>query len=172
MQSCARSGKLSHMSAEEHIADRGHVLPQEPQLPPGVAIPFQWVRVVGDRCLISGHGALDAQGAPTGPFGRVPSEVSLEEAQVSAKAAALASLAALRRAVGSLDRIQAWLVVNGYVNADDGYPQTTAVLNPVSELILDVFGPDVGAHARTAIGVSALPMNLPVVFSAEVLLSS
>lgn len=52
------------------------------------------------------------------------------------------------------------------------YPQTTAVLNPVSELILDVFGPDVGAHARTAIGVSALLMNLPVVFSAELLLSS
>jgi hypothetical protein len=57
------------------------------------------------------------------------------------------------------------------VNAEDGYPQTTAVLNPVSELILDVFGPEVGAHARTAIGVRALPLNLPVVFTAELLLA-
>lgn len=161
------------MSAEERIAELGHVLPHEMRLPPGaVSIPFQWARVVGDRCLISGHGALDADGAPAGPFGRVPTEVSLEGAQESAKAAALAVLATLRRAVGSLDRVQAWLVVNGYVNADDGYPQTTAVLNPVSELILDVFGPDVGGHARTAIGVRALPMNLPVVVSAEVLIST
>jgi enamine deaminase RidA (YjgF/YER057c/UK114 family) len=159
------------MSAEARIAERGHLLPSEPKLPPGVSIPFQWVRVVGDRCMVSGHGALDAEGVPTGPFGRVPSEVSLESAQASAHAAALASLAALRRAIGSLDRIGAWLVVNGYVNADDGYAQTTAVLNPVSELILDVFGPDIGSHARTAIGVRALPMNLPVVFSAELVLA-
>lgn len=171
MRGASGSGSISHMSAEERLSERGHVLPEEPQLPPGTSIPFQWVRVVGTRCLISGHGALDAHGVPAGPFGRVPSEVSLEEAQASAKVAALAALASLRRTVGSLDRVQAWLVVNGYVNADDGYPQTTAVLNPVSELILDLFGPDVGAHARTAIGAPALPLNLPVVFSAEVLLS-
>lgn len=163
---------MSHVSAETRIAKRGHVLPPEPKLPPGVSIPFQWVRVLGDRCLISGHGALSADGVPAGPFGRVPSEVSLEDAQRSAHAAALAALAALRRAIGSLDRVSAWLMVNGFVTADDGFAQTTAVLNPVSELILDIFGPDIGAHARTAIGVRALPMNLPVIFSAEVLLSS
>jgi enamine deaminase RidA (YjgF/YER057c/UK114 family) len=162
---------MSPVSAETRIAERGLVLPPEPKLPAGVAIPFQWVRVVDDRCLISGHGALDADGAPAGPFGRVPSEVALEAAQGSAHSAALAALAAIRRSIGSLDRIAAWLVVNGFVNADDGYPHTTAVLNPVSELIVDLFGPEVGAHARTAIGVRALPMNLPVVFSAEVLLA-
>ena len=159
------------MSAEARIGELEHLLPPEPQLPPGVSIPFQWVRVVGDRCMVSGHGALTAAGVPSGPFGRVPSEVSLEEAQASALAAAFASLAAVRRSIGSLDRIAAWLMINGYVNADEGYTQTTAVLNPVSELLLDVFGPDIGAHARTAIGVRALPLNLPVVFSAEVLLS-
>lgn len=167
-----RSSNVLHMSAEARLTERAHVLPAEPRLPPGVSIPFQWVRVVADRCMISGHGALDADGVPVGPFGRVPSEVSLEDAQASARTATLASLAALRRAIGSLDRVSAWLVVNGYVNADSGYAQTTAVLNPVSELILDLFGDDIGSHARTAIGVSALPMNLPVVFSAEVLLSS
>jgi hypothetical protein len=49
-------------------------------------------------------------------------------------------LSSLRRAVGDLDRVQDWLVVNGFVNADPGYPQTTAVLNPVSDLLLEVFG--------------------------------
>jgi enamine deaminase RidA (YjgF/YER057c/UK114 family) len=159
------------MSAEERVGERGLVLPPEPKLPPGVSIPFQWARVVDGRCLISGHGSLDVDGVPAGPFGRVPSEVSLEDAQASAHSAALAALAAVRRSVGSLDRIRSWLVVNGFVNAEEGYAQTTAVFNPVSDLILDVFGSDIGAHARTAIGVRALPMNLPVVFSAELLLS-
>jgi enamine deaminase RidA (YjgF/YER057c/UK114 family) len=83
----------------------------------------------------------------------------------------LALLGSLRRAVGDLDRVQAWAVVNGFVNADAGYDRTTAVLNPLSDLLLDVFG-DRGRHARTAIGVSALPMNLPVVVSAEVLIAT
>lgn len=158
------------MSPEERLAERGLVLPPEPKLPPDVSIPFEWVRVIGERCMISGHGALDADGLPSGPFGRVPSEVSLEEAQASAHLAALAAVAALRRTIGSLDRVVAWVVVNGFVNADDGYPQTTAVLNPVSDLLLDIFGP-VGAHARTAIGVRALPLNLPVIMSAELVIS-
>ena len=55
------------------------------------------------------------------------------------------------------------------MNADPGYPQTTAVLNPASDLLLDVFG-EHGRHARTAIGVVALPLNLPVIISAELLL--
>lgn len=161
---------LSAMSPEERLSQRGLVLPPEPKLPPHVSIPFEWVRVVGDRCVISGHGALDSEGMPAGPFGRVPSEVSLDEAQTSAHQAALAGLVALQRTIDSLDRVRAWLVVNGFVNADDGYPQTTAVLNPVSDLLLDVFGSDVGAHARTAIGVKALPLNLPVVLTAELVL--
>lgn len=75
--------------------------------------------------------------------------------------------AALERAIGSLDAVQAWLTVDGYVNAAPGYTQTTAVLNPFSELLLDVFGAERGAHARTAIGVVALPLNLPVVIRAQ-----
>ena len=102
-----------------------------------------------------------------GPFGRVPDEVSLEEAQASARATALALFAAVRRAIGSLDAVRAWLIVDGYVNASAGYAQTTAVLNPFSELVLDVFGAERGTHARTAIGVAALPLNLPIVVRAQ-----
>jgi enamine deaminase RidA (YjgF/YER057c/UK114 family) len=141
-------------------------------LPPGVEIPFAWARVRGDRAYISGHGALQADGAPSGPFGKVPGTVSLDEAQHSARLATLAMLASLQRALGDLDRIGAWLVINGYVNAEPGYAETTAVLHPCSALILDLYGTERGAHARTAIGVAALPLNLPVVISAEVEIAS
>jgi enamine deaminase RidA (YjgF/YER057c/UK114 family) len=158
------------MSFEHRVAELGLELPPEPLLPKGIRIPFDWVRIVGDRCVLSGHGALGADGAPMGPFGRVPSEVPLEAAQHSASAAVLAMLAALRGRLGSLDRILDWVSLSGFVNADPGYPQTTAVLNPASDLILDVFG-EHGRHARTAIGVAALPLNLPVVVSAELLIN-
>jgi enamine deaminase RidA (YjgF/YER057c/UK114 family) len=142
-------------------------LPGELQLPPGVEMPFHWVRVRGDRVFVSGHGALAPDGTPAGPFGKVPSEVSLDDARGSARLATLAILSSLKIALGGLDRVTAWLMVNGFVNSDPGYPQTTLVLNPFSELILSLYGPEVGNHARTAIRVSTLPLNLPVVIAAE-----
>lgn len=160
------------MPAEERLQALGLILPEDTKLPAGVAIPFGWVRTHGDRAFISGHGALSADGSPASPFGKVPSEVSLEAAQESARLATLAIFASIRRALGSLDRVTAWLAVQGFVNADAGYAQTTAVINPFSDLLLDVYGPDVGAHARTAIGVEALPLNLPVVIAAEVAIAT
>jgi enamine deaminase RidA (YjgF/YER057c/UK114 family) len=158
------------MMFEQRVTELGLQLPSEPLLPKGVRIPFDWVRVVGDRCVLSGHGALGHDGAPAGPFGRVPSEVSLEDAQQSARLTVLAMLGALRSTLGSLDRVRDWVSLNGFVNADPGYPHTTAVLNPASDLLLEVFG-EHGRHARTAIGVVALPLNLPVIMSAELLIT-
>jgi enamine deaminase RidA (YjgF/YER057c/UK114 family) len=155
---------------ERRVAELGLQLPPQPVLPPGVRIPFDWVRVVGDRCVLSGHGALGPDGAPCGPFGRVPTQVPLEEAQQSARLALLAMLAAVRTTLGSLDRVRDWVFLSGFVNAEAGYAQTTAVLNPVSDLLLEVFG-EYGRHARTAIGVAALPLNLPVIISAELLIT-
>jgi enamine deaminase RidA (YjgF/YER057c/UK114 family) len=93
--------------------------------------------------------------------------VSLEEAQHSARLATLAMLASLKRVLGDLDRVNAWLVVNGYVNGQSEFAQTAAVLNPCSSLLLELYGQE-GVHARTAIGIAALPLDLPVVISAEV----
>ena len=153
---------------QDRLTALGLRLPPEPKLPPGFVIPFQWVRVRGQRAYVSGHGALTADGAARGPFGRVPSEVSLEEAQASARAAILSMLASLERALGDLGRVAAWLTLSGFVNADPGYGQTTLVMNAASELLLDLFGDDAGSHARTGPGVTALPFNVPVVLSAEV----
>jgi enamine deaminase RidA (YjgF/YER057c/UK114 family) len=96
--------------------------------------------------------------------------VSLEDAQQSARLVVLAMLGTLRSTLGSLDRVRDWVSLSGFVNADPGYQQTTVVLNPASDLLLEVFG-EHGRHARSAIGVAALPLNLPVIMSAEVLIT-
>lgn len=159
------------MSIEQRLADLGLQLPATPSMPAGVVTAFSWVRTVGDRVLVSGHGAQNLDGSPTGPFGRVPDEVTPEQAMASARAAALAVLSSLKSAIGQLDRITAWVTITGFVQAQPGYPRTTAVINAFSEVVLDVFGDVVGQHARTAIGVAALPLNLPVVVAAELSLA-
>ncbi len=159
---------LLNVRIEQRLAALGLTLPAETRPPPGVRIRFRWARVRDNRVFLSGHGPVDADGVVVGPFGKVPIEVSLEDAESSARRAALAMFGSLKRSLGDLDRVTAWLTINGMVNAEPGYPHTTAVMNAFSELVLDVFGPVVGEHARTAIGVAALPFNLPVVVSAEV----
>ena len=77
-------------------------------------------------------------------------------------------LASLKRAIGDLDRITAWLMVYGMVNADPGYAQTTNAINSFSELILELYGPEVGEHARIAVGMATLPFNNAVTIAAEV----
>jgi hypothetical protein len=153
---------------EKRLLDMGLELPADLRVPAGLEIPFSWVRLHHDRGYVSGHGALSADGSPAGPFGTVPTDVPLEQAQESARLATLAMFASLRNHLGDLDRVEVWLIVNGHINAEPGYPHTTLVMNPCSELILAAFGPDVGAHARTAIGATTVPLNLPVVVSAEV----
>lgn len=156
------------MRTEQHIEELGFVLPDEPQAPPGFEFSFEWVRVRGNRVYVSGHPPQLADGSLAGPFGAVPSDVALEAATDAARDTALAVLGSVRRAIGDLDRISAWLTVSGMVNTDHGFTQTTTVVNGFSDVILQIFGPEIGAHARDAVGVAALPMNNAVVVSAEI----
>jgi len=77
-------------------------------------------------------------------------------------------LGSLQRELGTLDRITGWLRVFGMVNSAPGFDQQPTVINGFSEVILDVFGADVGRHARSAVGVAALPFGIPVEVEAEV----
>ena len=157
---------------DRRLEELGLRLPSEPRLPPGIDIPFQWVRVRGRRAFLAGHGALSEDGSPRGPFGKVPSQVSVEEAQESACSAVLSMLASLARALGDLDHVAAWMMLFGNVNADPDYPYTNLVLNPASALLVELYGADRGAHARTSIGMAALPFRLPVIIAAEIELAS
>jgi enamine deaminase RidA (YjgF/YER057c/UK114 family) len=150
----------------------GLQLPAAPKLPASVKTTFSWVRVVGDRVLVSGHGPLAPDGSPAPPFGRVPDEVSPDQAMEAAHLTALSVFSSVHNAIGDLDRVTAWVTVSGFVQAQPGYAHTTAVINGFSQVVIDVFGDETGQHARTAIGVAALPMNLPVIVSAELSLAA
>ncbi len=156
------------MSAEQRIRELGLVLPEPFQSPTGRPYPFSWVRVRGRRCVISGHLPLAPDGTLAPPFGKVGSDLTAEQGYAAARNVALAMLASLRRELGSLDRIEAWVRAFGMVNVAPGFVQIPAVINGFSELILDVFGPERGAHARSAVGMAELPFGLPVELEAEV----
>lgn len=155
------------MQIETRLMELELVLPEAPKIPPGITISFVWTRVRGNRVYVAGHAPLRQDGSPAGPFGKVPSEVSLEAAQQAARETALAVLGSLRRQLGDLDRVTAWLMVYGMVNADPGYAQTTNVINGFSDLILELYGSEIGQHARVAVGMAALPLNNAVTIAAE-----
>lgn len=156
---------------EARLAALGLVLPGPLPLPAGVTLPFPWVNVRGDRAWISGHGPQEPDGSVARPLGTVGDKVTLEEAQMAARKTALSMLASLKRELGELDRITGWCRAHGMINCAPGFTQTPLVMNGFTQLILDVFGPDIGRHARTAVGVSALPMDMPVEIEAEVLIA-
>jgi enamine deaminase RidA (YjgF/YER057c/UK114 family) len=163
------------MLIERKLADLGLVLPEPVRLPAGVELPFPWVRVHGDRAFVSGHAPLHADGSLAGPFGKVgaepDSEVTQEQAYAAARLTALAVFAGLRRELGDLDRVTAWLRVFGMVNAAPGFAAMPAVINGFSDLVLDLWGPTAGSHARSAVGLAALPFRIPVEVEAEVAIS-
>ena len=153
---------------EQRIAELGFVLPQPLQMPPGVALPFPWVRIVGSRALISGHGPTNADGSLAQPLGKVGSDVTEEQAYVAARLTGLAILGSLQRELGSLSRIACWTRVFGMVNSAPGFHRQPAVINGFTDLIVSVFGPERGAHARSAVGLAELPFRIPVEIEGEV----
>ena len=155
---------------ERRLAELGITLPQPLQVTPGITLPFPWVRIVGTRALISGHGPTNADGSIAQPLGKVGAELTQEQAYHAARLTALAILGSLQRELGTLDRIAAWVRVFGMVNSAPGFNRQPAVINGFSNLILDVFGPAVGAHARSAVGLAELPFDIPVEIEGEVAL--
>lgn len=153
---------------EQRLATLGFVLPPPVSPPLGVVLPFSFVRIVGRRALISGHGPLNADGTIDAPLGKLGRELTVEQGYASARLTALAMLGSLQRTLGDLDRITAWTRVFGMVASAPGFDKQPAVINGFSDLVLELFGPDVGAHARSAVGMAELPFNIPVEIEGEV----
>jgi len=159
------------MLIETKLKALGLVLPAPLKTPPEVRLPFAFVRVRGNRAYISGHGAQNADGSLAQPLGKVGAEVSLEEGYNAARLTAVSILASLKRQLGDLDRVTAWLRVFGMVNSAPGFKQQPAVINGFSDLILELYGVEAGQHARSAVGMAELPFSLPVEIEAEVEIS-
>ncbi|WPG37786.1 RidA family protein [Variovorax sp. EBFNA2] len=153
---------------EQRLAALGLVLPPPVTPPPGVLLPFQFVRLIGRRAIVSGHGPLTADGRIATPLGKLGAELTVEQGYIAARLTALAMLGSLQRALGDLDRITAWTRVFGMVASAPGFQQQPAVINGFSDLILELFGPDIGAHARSAVGMAELPFGIPVEIEGEV----
>lgn len=155
---------------DDRLGDLGLELPPPISPPPGVVLPFEFVRVVGDRAFVAGHGPQAPDGSVAPPFGLVGVDVSVDEGYAAARSTALSMLGSLQRALGELDRITAWGRVFGMVASAPDFRQQPRVINGFSDLIIEVFGPEVGAHSRSAVGMASLPFGIPVEVEAEVLI--
>jgi enamine deaminase RidA (YjgF/YER057c/UK114 family) len=133
----------------------------------------------GGTVYVSGHGPIrvdergflpgrddrevsvqDAMGALI--TGKVGSDISADDAREAARLTTLFLLSALRAEIGSLDRVRSVLKVFGMVNCAPGFNNTPHVIDGCSELLVQVFGEEVGRHARTAVGMAELPLDIPV----------
>jgi enamine deaminase RidA (YjgF/YER057c/UK114 family) len=153
---------------ETKLAAMGLQLPGPLQSPGGIKLPFRFVHIVGTRAFISGHGPQNADGSLAAPLGKVGRELTLEQGHAQARNVALSILGSLKRTLGDLDRVRQWGRVFGMVNSAPGFNRQPAVINGFSELIIELYGPEAGAHARSAVGMAELPFDIPVEIEAEV----
>jgi len=142
------------MTPEAKLTSMGLTLPEIPK-PVGTYVPF---KISGNTLYLSGQGPRRADGAfVTGKVGR---DVTVEEAYEAAKLVGLGLLAAAKAAAGELSRIEV-LKVLGMVNAVPEFGDQPKVINGCSDLFVAVLG-ERGRHARSAVGMGSLPMNISV----------
>ena len=144
------------MSAETKLSELGLQLPPAPD-PKGVYRPLV---IVGNLAYTAGHLPVAADGTIT--TGRIGAELDRQAGYDAARAAGLTILATLRNELGSLDRVRRVVKVLGVVNCTADFDQQPAVINGCSELFAEVFGPEAGVGARSALGTNTLPLRVPV----------
>jgi len=142
------------VSVSERLAELGIELPEV------VAPLAAYVPAVRTGNLVYTSGQLPMQGGQLPAEGKVGGEVSVEDGKALARICGLNALAAVHALVG-IDSVVRIVKVVGFVASAPGFNGQPAVINGASELLGEVFGP-AGAHARSAVGVSELPLNAPV----------
>jgi len=143
-------------TVEKKLADLGIVLPQA-AAPVANYVPF--VRT-GNFMVVSGQLCLDGGGKLVAK-GQLGASVSVEDGAKAARACAIMLLAQLKAALGDLDKIARVVRLGGFINSAPGFIDGPKVMNGASDLMVAAFG-DKGRHARTTIGVAALPLDAAV----------
>jgi enamine deaminase RidA (YjgF/YER057c/UK114 family) len=143
-------------TVEKKLADLGIVLPQA-AAPVANYVPF--VRT-GNFMVVSGQLCLDGEGKLVAK-GQLGAGVSVEDGAKAARACAIMLLAQLKAALGDLDKIARVVRLGGFINSAPGFVDGPKVMNGASDLMVAAFG-DKGRHARTTIGVAALPLDAAV----------
>lgn len=144
------------MTPEERLAELGIQLPP---VNPAVG-SYVGAVTVGDIVFVSGHGPyLDGEFVYKGKLGR---EVDVPTGQAAARLTIINLLASLKAEIGELDRVRRVVKLLVLVNSDPEFGEQPTVANGASDLLVEVFGPERGPHARSAIGMGALPFAIPV----------
>jgi enamine deaminase RidA (YjgF/YER057c/UK114 family) len=144
------------MTPEQRLADLKVTLPPAPK---PVAV-YKPVVVVGQMAYVSGHGPLRAD--KTLITGVVGKDLDLDAGKAAARQVGLAILATLREHFGSLDKVARIIKVLGMVNSAPDFYDHPKVINGCSELFAEVWGPEHGIGARSAVGMGPLPGNIAV----------
>jgi enamine deaminase RidA (YjgF/YER057c/UK114 family) len=119
------------------------------------------VVIIRGLAFLAGHGPMDSDRHPL-VTGAVGLEVTEEQAKQAARIAAMNAMASLRAACGTLDNVEQVVRLTGYVLSAPGFSRQPWVVDGASELLIDIFGPEVGRHARTSIGVASSALNMSV----------
>lgn len=140
---------------EQKLQSLGIILPA-PTSP--VANYVKFVRT-GNLIFLSGHGPVNVDGKYT--TGKLGKDLSIEEGYAAAKLTGINLLSTLKSAVGDLSKVKRVIKVLGMVNSTESFTDQPKVINGFSDLMVAVFG-DKGKHARSAVGMVSLPMNMAV----------
>lgn len=153
------------MSVSDRLKSLGIELPT-PAAPVANYVPFV---ISGNIISISGQIPMGSDGLAF--QGKVGADVSIEDAIKAARLCALNLIAQMNAATdGNLERVSRIVKLGGFVNCIDGFGDQPKVINAASDLMVDVFE-DKGRHSRSAVGVNALPLNVPVEIDALVEIS-
>jgi enamine deaminase RidA (YjgF/YER057c/UK114 family) len=128
-----------------------------PAVPAPVAAYVNCVRS-GNLLFLSGGLPIDGDKKV---LGKVPSDVSIDEAKEGARMIILNRLAVIQDEIGSLDKVKRIVALSGFVSSEPDFYGHPQVINGASELLVEIFG-EKGKHSRTALGVAALPLNVAV----------
>ncbi len=137
---------------DEKLASLNIVLPSPPK-PAGSYVPVVITNKLG---FVSGQ--IPIKDGKVAYLGKVPKDISIEDAQKAAKLCIINALAQLKNEIGSLDRISKIVRVSGFVNSTPEFTDQPKVINAASDLLYEIFGSS-GQHSRIAIGVASLPLN-------------
>lgn len=142
---------------ETRLKELGITLPT----PPKPVAKYKPTVQVGNLLYVSGHGPAKLDGQPL-LLGKVGSKLTLEQGKESARLVGINILATVRNALGSLDKVKRLVKTLGMVNSAPDFLDHPQVINGFSELMAQVFGEDAGVGSRSAVGMGALPGDIPV----------
>ena len=154
---------------DDRLVKLGIELPPPLQLPSSNRTAAVWI---GNMIYLSGHGAALLDDSNVRRRGKVDIDITEEDAMATARAIAIKMIATLKFHVGNLDRVARVVKIMGMINAHPDFERQNIVLNGASDLFLDVFGADVGCHARSSVGVDSLVARQPVEIEGTFLIHS